>query len=178
MADLVAETSDRVLAFLGGHPFVVPVALVLCVLAVLLSRAVGRRLGCGRAAAALLLVACALPVAMTLTPQTAADLGTGVTCVTAVRPPSEWGRGGEELANVALLAPAGLLLALLVPRGYALVALLLAALFPVLVETVQMLAPGLGRLCETTDAVLNLLGLAAGAALGTLLRLLVRRRST
>ncbi|WP_380165715.1 VanZ family protein [Jannaschia sp. R86511] len=169
-----------VVAFLRDHAVVVPALLVLAVASVVLAGPVARRLGSGRPAAALLLLACSAPFAMTLPPssvEVAPDAVAG--CVTTLRRLGEWGRGGEELANVLLTLPAGLLLVALLPRAAVAPGLALAACFPLLVEGVQYAVPALGRSCEVTDVVLNLLGIAVGALLGLAARPVVaaaRRR--
>ncbi|MGJ7442241.1 VanZ family protein [Aquipuribacter sp. MA13-6] len=180
-ADLPAVVP--VVAFLTDHVVVLPALLVLAVGSVVLSGPLSRRLGSGRSAAALLSFACTAPFAMTL-PPSAVDVPPDAVrdCVTALRPLGQWGRGGEELANVLLTLPAGLLLVVLLPRGpVAGAALAAAAGFPLLVEGVQYAVPALGRSCEATDVLLNLVGLVVGAVLGLALRPLVhaagRRRA-
>lgn len=167
-----------VVVFLTDHAAVAPALAVLTVVSLVLAGPLSRRISSGRSAAALLLLACTAPFAMTL-PPSALDRDATRGCVTTLRPLGEWGRGGEELANVLLTLPAGLLLVARLPRGAAALALLLAGGFPFLVEGVQYAVPELGRTCEVTDVLLNLLGLAVGAVLGLLLRPLVhagRRR--
>ncbi len=164
-----------VVAFLTDHVVVVPALLVLAVGSLVLAGPLGRRLGSGRLATALLLFACTAPFAMTLPPSSVVmDPDAVRDCVMVLRPLGRWGRGGEELANVLLTLPAGLLLVALLPRAAATIALLLAAGFPFLVEGVQYAVPALGRSCEVTDVLLNLVGLVVGAVLGLLLRPLVR----
>lgn len=171
---MTAATVLRPVAgFLLGHPGVLPTLAVLLLLAAVASGPLARRLGCSRAAAALLLFACTAPVGMTLVPSTGSDPSLVTGCITGLRPPGQWGRGGEELANVVMLLPAGALVVLLLRGRTALAALTLAAAFPFAVELTQYLAVGLRRQCEVTDVALNLLGLAAGALLGLVL-LLVR----
>jgi VanZ family protein len=165
-----------VLRFFERHPAVVPVVLVLVAVALLGAVPLARRLGCGRLWAALLLFAATAPVAMTLLPDPEAGADPVRECLTGLRPLSDWGRGGEELANLVLLAPLGLLLVVLLPRRAAVVALLVAAVSPVLVEVVQFAVPALGRTCETTDVALNLVGLLAGALAGLPVRWARRAR--
>jgi VanZ family protein len=171
-------TVAPVVRFLEGHPVVLPLLLLAVTVAWFASRPLGRRIGRGRGWTALLVLAGLVPLAMTL-PPTSPDPGDDRSvrsCITALRPLAEWGRGGEELANVLLLAPFGFLVVLLLGRGAALLTLLVAAVFPVVVELTQYAVPALGRLCETTDAVLNLVGLTVGATLGLVLRLGLRLR--
>ena len=177
MRSLAEETVDRVGGFLAGHPTVAPLLLVLVVVAVAAAGPLSRRLGCGRAPAGLLLLACTAPLALTLAPTTDPDVPGGSGCAVALKSLPEWGRGGEELANLVMLSPAGVLLVMLLSRRAAVVAVGVAAAFPVVVEAVQLLLPALRRSCESTDVLLNLAGLAAGVCVGLALRLVARRPS-
>lgn len=165
----VADLVRPVTGFLLDHPGVLPALVVLLVVAASAGGALSRRLGCSPAAAALLLFACAAPLGMTLLPSAGLDPSWVPGCITGLRPPQDWGRGGQEIANLLMLLPAGALLVLLLRRRAALVALAVAAALPFAVEATQYLAVGLRRQCEVTDAVLNLAGLAVGAVLGLLL---------
>jgi len=147
---------------------------VLLVVAVVVSGPLARRVGCGRLAAVALLLACTAPLALTLPPATDPDAELVIGCALAVKRLAEWGRGGEELANLVMLAPAGALIVALLRRRAAVAAVLVATAFPIAVEAVQLLAPALRRSCESTDVLLNLAGLAAGVLAGVLVRL-VRR---
>lgn len=168
---MTAAALAPVVGFLEAHPAVLPVLVALLVLAVPASAPLARRLGCGRLAAGLLLLACTAPLGMTLLPSDGYDSSRVAGCVTALKRPAEWGRGGEELANLALLAPAGLLLVLLLPRRALLLVLPVALVLPLAVEGAQLVVTWLQRQCEATDVVLNLLGLLVGAGAGLLLRL-------
>lgn len=170
MEGLAAETVARVRDFLVDHPLVLPLVVVALVVAVVACGPLARRVGCGRAAAALLVLACTLPLALTLPPTTDPAAPVEAGCALALKSLPEWGQGGEELANLAMLAPAGALLAALLRRRAAVVALLVGAASPVVVEAVQLLLPVLRRSCESTDVVLNVAGLAVGALVGLALR--------
>ncbi len=170
MRDLAAETLDRVASFLGAHPGVLPMLAVSVVGAVLVSGPLSRRLGCGPVAAVALVLACTAPLALTLPPGAEAVPYPGERCDMVVRLPRDWGRGGQELANLVLLTPAGALLVVLLRRRAAVVAVLVALVSPVVIEGVQYLFLSLHRECETTDVVLNVTGLLLGVAVGVLLR--------
>lgn len=160
--------------FLQAHPGTAPAVLVVGAVAVLLSGPLSRRLHRGRVVSALLLVVTAVPFVLTLTPNS--DPGYALQwCVTELRPVSDWGQGGEELANAVMLAPFGLLVLAVLSRRAAAVALALAAAFPFAVELAQYAVPRLGRTCETTDVVLNLAGLLVGVLLGLPVRALTGR---
>ena len=77
--------------------------------------------------------------------------------------------------NVLLFIPLGLAVGLLPRNRAAGVATLAAVSLTFVVESIQLLVPVLGRGCQTADMVDNLLGLAIGAVIGTLLRPLSRR---
>ena len=77
--------------------------------------------------------------------------------------------GGDTSLNVILFVPLGLAIGLL-GRSPVTAWLLVAALAsPVVIETIQSLAPMLGRGCQSRDVVDNLLGLGIGLVLGALL---------
>lgn len=161
--------------FLGAHPTVLPLVLVVAALSAVFARPLGTWLGCSRVAAGLLLLAVLGPLALALGPSLPLDVGAGRGCDTFVRPPRWWGRGGEELGNVALLAPLGFLTPLLLRPRQAAVVLLLAAGVTFFIELTQYAMPVLGRECDLTDIVLNSLGLAAAAAVGVAARLVLSR---
>ena len=77
--------------------------------------------------------------------------------------------GGATSLNVILFVPLGLAIGLL-GRSPVTAWLLVGALAsPVVIETIQSLAPMLGRGCQSRDVVDNLLGLGIGLVLGALL---------
>ncbi|MFC3686913.1 VanZ family protein [Aquipuribacter hungaricus] len=166
--------------FLLTHETVVPALLVAVLVAWAASGPLGRAMGARRLAAAALVLACLGPLALTLGPQLPLELGSGRGCVSHVRPYRWWGQGGEEVANLLLLVPLGLLAPLLLRARAAVPLLVLGAGFPWAVELTQYLLPWLGRECDLTDVALNGLGLAAGTAAGVLLVLVrrLRRRRT
>lgn len=83
----------------------------------------------------------------------------------------------ELIANVILFVPVALLAGVLTRRP--LVVLLVASGASVLVETVQALAPALGRSCSTNDWLSNTLGALLGALLAAAaLRIERRARRT
>ncbi|MFI0263955.1 VanZ family protein [Streptomyces sp. NPDC017056] len=106
-----------------------------------------------------------------------------------------WTDGGESLAtctvnkdvlepftteqgqlNVTMLFPFGLL-GVLATRRLPLMAAL-SVLFPALIETVQAVAPLVGRLCDTSDLVANAAGAMAGTAVGYVANRLTRTPPT
>ena len=162
------------LQFLTSHETVVPLVLVAVVAASLLAGPVGRRTGRPRWSTGLLLLACLLPLALTVGPRLPLDLEAGHGCVSYVRPYRWWGQGGEEVANALLLLPVGVLAPLLLGPRRAVPLLVAAAGFPWAVELTQYLLPWLGRECDLTDVLLNGAGLVVGATVGIGLALLRR----
>jgi hypothetical protein len=81
----------------------------------------------------------------------------------------------EAGANVLLFVPLGLLLALLLPRRLAWVAVLVGLAASSLIELGQLLLLS-ARYATAQDVVMNTAGAAAGALLGVLLRTLVIAR--
>lgn len=83
----------------------------------------------------------------------------------------------EVLANVAMVVPAGVLAALALPRSRWQQWTAYAFLAALGVELTQgLLLPA--RSASSTDVVANTLGMLVGAALGAVLRGVVRRRGT
>jgi VanZ family protein len=73
---------------------------------------------------------------------------------------------GDAGLNVILFIPLGLAIGLLGRSAAAARVLVAAVALPVAIETIQSLAPVLGRGCESRDVVDNLLGLGIGLAAG------------
>ncbi len=158
--------------FLDAHPGLPLWLLLAGALSVGTALLLARTQGLPPVRTGLLVAAVLLPLAITLTPSAGPGSG-GPNCISDIRPYRWWGQGGEELANMAMLLPFGLLAPLLLGR-WSVPLLLLGACLPVGVEGVQYLVPGLGRSCDVTDLLLNSIGLAVGVVVGTALRLLTR----
>ncbi|MGH1562125.1 VanZ family protein [Mumia sp. DW29H23] len=143
--------------FLVAHPWLSPTALVLLAL---LGPLVGWWLASRPRAAWVLTGVALLPVAaLTLVP---VDRELFARCETAWTLPTV---GRVELAANVVLFVAPALLASVATRRPVLVAVAASALAAGL-ETVQALAPALGRSCSTDDWLSNSLGALFGAALG------------
>jgi hypothetical protein len=122
--------------------------------------------------ATLLLLALGLIVSATLTPSREAlrfgTIGRG-TCDLGrigVAPISDLLEFGDPLFNVLLFIPLGIAIGLLpssIPKSV-LVAGALA--LPFAIETIQLLATGLDRACQSADVSDNLTGLVIGLAVG------------
>ena len=93
--------------------------------------------------------------------------------------------GSQRLLNIAVFVPAGALWVLAVAQwrsGWVLAPLGIAALgiYSVAIENLQLAAARIGRACDVTDMVDNLVGAIIGGVLGLLLALIFRpwRRRT
>lgn len=87
--------------------------------------------------------------------------------------------GSQRLLNIAVFVPAGALWVLAVARwrsGWVLAPVGIAALgiYSVAIENLQLAASRIGRACDVTDMVDNLLGAVIGGVLGLLLALVFR----
>lgn len=162
----------------GVLPWFVPGAVVSLVIAAVLCRAVGRRLGASPAVAFAILAAFGVILSATLTPVNDAlsfgEVGTG-TCDFSrigIAPLSELLRLNDTSLNVALFMPLGFAVAL-VEAGRRRLALTAASIaLPFAIETIQLLTPVLHRSCQSADVSDNLTGLVIGLVIGTALRVL------
>ena len=113
----------------------------------------------GRSALRILTGLAVVPaVALTLLPDSR-EVDGG--CVVAFAAP-QWG-AVESLANLALLFPFVLFLALALRRAF--LALVAGTALSAVIETVQALVPALGRSCDTNDWWMNTLGAGVAALL-------------
>lgn len=157
--------------FATSVPLFLPTMIVVIVLAVALAPAMARRLRCHQVVAALMFIGAGLVLSATLTPLygaiTAGIHSTG-TCDTSRMGWASFGTYlsvNETSLNVLLFVPLGIAVGLVPGRaGMALTGS--AILVPVVVETIQMLLPILGRSCQTRDVVDNTTGLVIGLGLG------------
>jgi glycopeptide antibiotics resistance protein len=162
----------------------VPLAGIAAVLALVVvavgSPAVARVMRTSRAVAALLLFGFGLVVAATLTPDAAALAGEASdgNCDLSrigLAPLNELVRINYTTLNVLLFVPLGVAVGLL-PRSRTAALVTLAAIsLPFVVEAVQLVVTALGRGCQSAEVVDNLLGLAVGIGVGTLLRPFIER---
>jgi glycopeptide antibiotics resistance protein len=166
----------RVGGFPTAVPFFLPGVVLSVVLAVALAPTVGRQLATRTAVAFLLLVSVGTIVAATLTPGVEAvasgvpsDGGCDLSRI-GLAPLTELARISEASLNVVLFVPLGIAAGLLPRARRSLVVVSGAFLLPIVVEGVQMLAPVLGRACESADIFDNLTGLAIGLVAAGLAR--------
>ena len=159
--------------FVENVPFFMPALLVTILVGAGLTPMVARRLGAPRWLSFVLIMSVGLIVAATLTPlQTALDgvlLHPG-TCDLRHVGLSDLIYGGlrwnDARLNVLLFVPLGVAIGLLSPSRRRLTLLGVAAVSPIVIELTQMLAVQLGRGCQLSDMVDNLMGLAIGFILG------------
>lgn len=157
-------------------PVVVVVAAGAAVGGVLFARATG----VPKALEVFVVIALGVVVAATLTPQAPAFDGvrsSGTCDMTRLGPADlrAYLRAGEAIGNVLLFIPLGIVLGLLPPSRTRTRLLALATSLPFFVEGVQMALPALDRACQGADIVDNLIGLAAGLAVGASTAWAIRR---
>jgi hypothetical protein len=161
--------------FLGTVSLSAVAAAFAVVVALAGSRATAGWLGTRRSVGALLLFGFGLVMAATLVPTDAALEGASSdgTCDfsrVGLAHISEYTSVTFTSLNVLLFVPLGVAVGLL-PRNRAAAIVTLAAVsLTFVVEAIQLTVTQLGRGCQTADMVDNLLGLAVGIAIGTILR--------
>ena len=143
-------------------PSLVPVLLFVLAVSAVAAIALGDRLGIGVIRGWVWVTCLLLPMAYTLTATTwTGSFG----CEVELFPGGAAAISGEALANVILTVPAGAA-AMLFPVGARRLAALGSALtLPFLVEFAQMLSPPLGRGCQVSDVITNMVGVALGFCL-------------
>ncbi len=77
----------------------------------------------------------------------------------------------ERSLNIWLFAPLGLLLALTPRPRLGMLFFAGAIALPFIIETLQLVVPGIGRSCQATDIINNLTGLFLGGSIGLSARL-------
>jgi hypothetical protein len=160
---------------IGEYAGFLPGLAVSFVLSLALAAPVGRGLAISWMHAWALLMALGIVVSATLTPSRAAlEFGAGGSSA-----PCDMTRiGPAPLADVLMISDASLNMLLFAPLGIALGLLprsrrkaglvCLAIVLPFAIESTQLLAPILGRACQSSDVADNLTGLVLGLAVGTI----------
>ena len=166
--------------FIGAVPASVLTLALAVLVASLVSEAIARELRTRRWVAFLFLAGCGLVISATLVPTASALEGQASSGVCdfsrlGLAPTEELLSVNVTSLNVLLFIPLGVAVGLLPPNRPVAIATMMAISLTFVVEAIQLLLPVLGRGCQTADMVDNLLGLAIGAAGGTLVRLLVPR---
>lgn len=165
---------------LGDYVGFLPGAALSAFVAAVLAGRVGRSLDVSQVTAWLLMVSIGVVLSATVTPsREALDYGASgvVACDLGRVGLARWREYlsvGTTSLNVLLFVPLGALLGWL-PSSRRRTSLVLAAVvLPFAIELLQLAVAGLGRACQSADVVDNLLGLAAGLALGVIAGLAVR----
>jgi uncharacterized membrane protein (Fun14 family) len=142
------------------------------VLGIVLSARVGPALRVSRAVATVLLLAVGLIASATLTPSREAlrfgAIGRGTCDLGRIgfAPISDLLEFGDPLFNVLLFVPLGIAIGFLPSSTPKAVLVASALAFPFAIETIQLLATGLDRACQSADVSDNLTGLVIGLAVG------------
>lgn len=148
-------------------PWFVPGAAISLVAGLLTAPAIARGLRSGRGPAWLLVFGLGIIVAATLTPlggfeEPASILRTCDFSRIGFAPLREYLREPDTSLNVALFVPLGVALGLLPGSRRKWIVVGAAILLPVVIESLQLLAPVLSRGCQSADVFDNLTGLVLG----------------
>ena len=158
-----------ILELIGNAPLLVPGVAIAVIVGVWLAPAVATRTGLSPLLAGALVFMVVAIVAITLTPARGPGTFGRSVCGDLFPVPRLWqlaSLSSEHGLNVVLFVPLGVLIGL-IPRvrPFAIVALGALAM-PLVIEFIQYSVPRLDRICQTWDALENLIGLAIGLGLG------------
>ena len=162
-----AAFGGTILDLVRNAPLLVPGVAFALIVAVALAPWASARTGLSPLLAGMLIFAVGAIAAITLTP---GNGGGAQSWCGGLRPPPRLGQllsiSSEHGLNVALFVPLGLLVGLIPrPRPMA-VAAVAAGAMPVIIEWIQYSVPRLDRICQTWDALENLMGLVLGLGVG------------
>jgi hypothetical protein len=145
-----------------------PGLVVALAVSIVTSGVVSRSLGTSRLHGGAVVMGIGLVLAATVTPSREALLfgavGSGTCDMSRVGLPSWWELRhiSDATLNILLFVPLGLAIGACPPSPARRVVLLLAFALPVAIELIQLLVLPLGRECQSSDVVDNVIGLAAG----------------
>lgn len=169
------------IAYLADYAWFWPGVATSIVLGIVLSRRVARALKARRTVAMTLLLSLGLIASATLTPSREAvrfgTIGSGSCDLGRIGPASlaELLAFGDPTLNVLLFIPLGVVIGLF-PASRRKVVLVVAALaLSPAIETIQLLARGLDRACQSSDVSDNLTGLVIGLVVGLVVGVVARR---
>lgn len=169
------------IAYLADYAWFWPGVATSIVLGIVLSRRIARALKVRRTVAMTLLLSLGLIASATLTPSREAvrfgTIGSGSCDLGRIGPASlaELLAFGDPTLNVLLFIPLGVVIGLF-PASRRKVVLVVAALaLPFAIETIQLLARGLDRACQSSDVSDNLTGLVIGLVVGLVVGVVARR---
>ena len=164
---------------MNNVPWFGPGVLVSAAAALGVALPLGRALLVRPALAGFLVFSFGIVLSATMTPLRdaleAGAIGTGVCDFSrlGIAPFAELDGPTDTVLNILLVVPLGMAVGLL-PRSRRMAAMLVASMaLPLVIESIQLVAPVLARGCQSADVVDNLTGLFAGLALGAALRLIV-----
>ena len=166
-----------ILDLVRNSPLLVPGVAIALIAGVALAPWASARTGLSPLLAGMLVFAFGAIVAITLTPGSGEGFF-GRSWCGGLRPPPRLGQllsiSSEHGLNVALFVPLGVLVGL-IPRArpFALAALIAGAM-PIVIEWIQYSVPRLDRICQTWDALENMIGLVIGLAAGVALAYALR----
>jgi peptidoglycan/LPS O-acetylase OafA/YrhL len=172
---------DDLREYLEDFAWFWPGVLVSLALGIVLGRWLGRALRVPRAVATLLILGAGLIASATVTPSrealTQGAVGSGTCEIARVGPTSiaELLSFGDPTYNVLLFMPLGLAIGLIPASRRMAVLVVAAVILPFAIETIQLLATGLGRACQSSDIADNLTGLVIGLVIGVVARRLSAR---
>lgn len=157
-----------------------PGVVISIALGIVLSPRAARTLGIRRAVATMLIVALGVIASATLTPSREAlrfgTIGSG-SCDLSRIGPASWADlfgFGDPTFNVLLFIPLGVAIGLFHTSRRQAFVIFIAIALPFAIETIQLLATGLDRACQSADVSDNLTGLVIGLAVGVVARRLGR----
>jgi VanZ like protein len=158
-----------ILELIGNAPLLVPGVAIAVIVGVWLAPAVATRTGLSPLLAGALVFTVGAIVAITLTPGSGPGSFGRSVCGDLFPAPRLWqlvSLSSEHGLNVVLFVPLGVLIGL-IPRVRPLAMVALGAVaMPIVIEWIQYSVPRLDRICQTWDALENLIGLAIGLGLG------------
>jgi VanZ like protein len=174
-----AAFGGTILDLLRNAPLLLPGVALALVVAIALAPWAAARTGLSPLLAGMLVFAVGAIAAITLTPGSGGG-SFGQSWCGGLRPPPRLGQllsiSSEHGLNIALFVPLGLLIGL-IPRSRPMaVAAVAAGAMPIAIEWIQYSVPRLDRICQTWDALENLMGLVLGLGVG--LAIAYARRTT
>jgi hypothetical protein len=171
---------DDLREYLQDFAWFWPGVLISVALGIVFGRWLGRALRISRAVATLLIAGAGLIASATLTPSREAlsqgAVGTGTCEMGRLGPASiaELLSFGDATFNVLLFVPLGLAIGLIPASRRMAVLVVAAVILPFAIETIQLLATGIGRACQSSDVADNLTGLVIGLVIGVVAQRLAR----
>ena len=156
---------------LSDYPGFLPGMVIAVVVGTLVRRPVARFLAMSEPSALVLVVSIGAVLSATLTPgaEGPRSLMTTLECDTSRMGPaplSAYLSFGTTSLNVLLFIPLGWAITRIGRPGARAAALVIAVILPIAIETIQLVATPLGRVCQVADVVDNLIGLALGIGAG------------